>query len=104
MEYTTNYNLKKPEGTDPVLVGDLNDNSDIIDTALEDKEDTSNKTQDIETNASSTDKYPSAKAVADYVEDKEDKGKIKIGNDEYTVAISSTDAGTAGYLTFVVGA
>lgn len=37
MEYTTNYNLKKPEGTDPVLVGDLNDNADIIDTALESK-------------------------------------------------------------------
>lgn len=36
MTYTTNYNLKKPEGTDPVLVGDINDNSDIIDGALED--------------------------------------------------------------------
>lgn len=34
MEYTANYNLKKPEGTDPVLVGDINDNSDIIDAAL----------------------------------------------------------------------
>lgn len=81
MQYTTNYNLKKPEGTDPVLVGDLNDNSDIIDTALGGldtaletmgttvggKEDSSNKTQDIGTNASSTTLYPSAKAVADYV-------------------------------------
>lgn len=37
MQYTTNYSLKKPEGTDPVLVGDLNDNSDTIDGALERK-------------------------------------------------------------------
>lgn len=74
MQYTTNYNLKKPEGTDPVLVGDLNDNSDTIDgalgdldTAVDGKEDATNKTQDIGTNASSTTLYPSAKAVADYV-------------------------------------
>lgn len=34
MTYTTNYNLKKPEATDPVNVDDLNDNSDIIDENL----------------------------------------------------------------------
>lgn len=34
MTYTTNYNLKKPEATDPVDIGDLNDNSDIIDENL----------------------------------------------------------------------
>ena len=81
MQYTTNYNLKKPEGTDPVLVGDLNDNSDTIDGALENlntaigglgtavsgKEDAANKTQDIGTNTASTTLFPSAKAVADYV-------------------------------------
>ena len=76
MQYTTNYKLKKPEGTDPVLVGDLNDNSDIIDTALGDidtalggKEVTTNKTQDISADPTSTTDYPSAKAVADYVAD-----------------------------------
>lgn len=76
MQYTTNYNLKKPEGTDPVLVGDLNDNSDTIDgalgdldTAVDGKEDAANKTQNIGTNAASTTLYPSAKAVADYVAD-----------------------------------
>ncbi len=32
--YTTNYNLKKPEGTDFINVQDLNDNADKIDTAI----------------------------------------------------------------------
>ena len=32
--YTTNYNLKKPDATDFINVGDLNDNVDIIDTAI----------------------------------------------------------------------
>lgn len=67
MQYTTYYNLKKPEGTDPVLVGDINDNSDTIDTALAGKEDEANKTQDISADPTSTTDYPSAKAVADYV-------------------------------------
>lgn len=40
MTYTTNYNLKKPEATDPVNVDDLNDNADTIDTALAAKQDT----------------------------------------------------------------
>ena len=35
MTYTTNYNLKKPDTTDLVKVGDLNDNADTIDSALE---------------------------------------------------------------------
>lgn len=34
MKYTGNYNLKKPEGTDVVNIGDLNDNADIIDQEL----------------------------------------------------------------------
>ncbi|NNG67354.1 hypothetical protein [Caldanaerobacter subterraneus] len=34
MKYTTNYNLKKPEGTDVVNIDDLNYNADIIDTEL----------------------------------------------------------------------
>ncbi|WP_461206937.1 gp53-like domain-containing protein [Clostridium sp. DL1XJH146] len=34
MQYTTNYNLKKPDLTDPVSVGDLNDNMDIVDAQL----------------------------------------------------------------------
>ncbi len=32
--YTTNYNLKKPAETDFILVGDFNDNADIIDAEL----------------------------------------------------------------------
>lgn len=32
--YTTNYNLKKPEGTDFINVQDLNDNADAIDSAI----------------------------------------------------------------------
>lgn len=31
MQYTGNYNLKKPEGTDVVNIGDINDNMDSID-------------------------------------------------------------------------
>jgi len=34
MQYTTNYHLAKPEGTDPVDISVLNNNADIIDTAL----------------------------------------------------------------------
>lgn len=32
--YTPNYNLKKPAGTDPVQISDINGNMDIIDTQL----------------------------------------------------------------------
>ena len=38
MKYTTNYNLKKPETTDFIKVADINDNADIIDTAIEELE------------------------------------------------------------------
>lgn len=34
MNYTPNLNLKKPAKTDPVLIDDLNDNMDILDTFL----------------------------------------------------------------------
>lgn len=34
MTYTTNLHLKKPDGTDAVSIGDINDNADIIDGAL----------------------------------------------------------------------
>lgn len=34
MQYTTNFNLKKPDGTDTLNIGDLNDNADAIDAAL----------------------------------------------------------------------
>jgi len=34
MKLTTNYGLKKPEGTDTVNIDDLNDNADILDTKL----------------------------------------------------------------------
>lgn len=34
MQYTSNYNLKKPEGTDVVNIQDLNDNADILDQKL----------------------------------------------------------------------
>ena len=71
MTTTTNYGLKKPSYTDPADVNDLNYNSDTIDSALHsldtDKEALTNKSQDVATDAASTDKYPSTKAVADYV-------------------------------------
>lgn len=34
MKYTTNYNLKKPDENDNVLIEDLNGNADAVDTAL----------------------------------------------------------------------
>jgi hypothetical protein len=34
VNYTPNFNLKKPAKTDPVLIDDLNDNMDILDTLL----------------------------------------------------------------------
>ncbi len=36
MKYTPNLNLKKPAKTDPVLIGDLNDNMDILDQEVQD--------------------------------------------------------------------
>lgn len=39
MKYTTNYNLKQPEGTDIVNIDDLNENADIIDQKLKELED-----------------------------------------------------------------
>ena len=36
MNYTPNLNLKKPAKTDPVLIGDLNDNMDILDQEVQD--------------------------------------------------------------------
>lgn len=41
MQLTPNYNLKKPEGTDPVDIQDFNDNADLIDTALKRKAESS---------------------------------------------------------------
>lgn len=38
MQYTVNYNLKKPEGTDIVNIDDLNDNADILDQKLKEVE------------------------------------------------------------------
>ena len=34
MKYTTNYNLKKPDDNDNVLISDLNGNADAVDAAL----------------------------------------------------------------------
>jgi|GEM_PF-2428501 len=39
MKYTSNYNLKKPEGTDVVNIDDLNENADRIDQKLKELED-----------------------------------------------------------------
>lgn len=36
------------------------------------------------------------------IDNKETKGKITIGNTEYTVRTSTTNAGAAGYITFVI--
>ena len=36
---TTNYGLIKPDTTDPILIGQLNDNADAIDTVLKDHSD-----------------------------------------------------------------
>ena len=41
MQLTPNYNLKKPEGTDPVDIQDFNDNADAIDAALKKKAESS---------------------------------------------------------------
>ena len=41
MQLTPNYNLKKPEGTDPVDIQDINDNADLIDAALKKKAESS---------------------------------------------------------------
>lgn len=41
MQLTPNYKLKKPEGTDPVDIQDLNDNADLIDAALKKKAESS---------------------------------------------------------------
>ena len=42
--YTTNYLLKKPTTTENVLVSDINDNMDIIDTKLKQAIDGRNET------------------------------------------------------------
>ena len=39
MEYTRNYNLRKPEDTDPADIQDLNYNADVIDSKLKEIED-----------------------------------------------------------------
>ena len=41
MQLTPNYNLKKPEGIDPVDIQDFNDNADILDAVLNKKADSS---------------------------------------------------------------
>lgn len=41
MQLTPNYNLKKPEGIDPVDIQDFNDNADILDAELNKKADSS---------------------------------------------------------------
>lgn len=41
MQLTPNYNLKKPEGTDPVDIQDFNDNADLIDAVLKKKAESS---------------------------------------------------------------
>ncbi len=38
MNYTTNYNLKNPVGSDVINVQDLNDNADLIDVAIKNAE------------------------------------------------------------------
>lgn len=43
---TTNYGLIKPDTTDPILIGQLNDNSDAIDAALKDNVDAIESKQD----------------------------------------------------------
>lgn len=39
MKYTNNLNLKKPDGTDIVIVNDLNENMDVLDTEIDKKVD-----------------------------------------------------------------
>lgn len=41
MQLTPNYNLKKPEETDPIDILDFNDNADLIDAALKKKAESS---------------------------------------------------------------
>ena len=42
MQYTSNYNLKKPEGTDIVNIDDLNYNADVLDQKLKEVENKAN--------------------------------------------------------------
>jgi len=45
VKYTSNYNLKKPEGTDIVNIDDLNDNADILDQKLKEIENKADETK-----------------------------------------------------------
>ena len=54
MQYTDNYNLKKPDLTDRYSVGDFNDNADGIDAALKGLEDDKVNTSDVINNLTST--------------------------------------------------
>ena len=39
MTYTSNFNMKKPGGSDPALIGDINDNFDTVDGVMQATED-----------------------------------------------------------------
>lgn len=55
MKFTTNLNLKKPDYTDPVDIGDINDNMDVIDTSLNNKVDKSQVLTNVPSGAKFTD-------------------------------------------------
>ena len=61
MNYTTNYNMNKPEITDSVDIDDLNDNFDTIDTTLKSLEDDKLNKGDV------SEEYNTAKKIEDKI-------------------------------------
>ena len=55
MKFTTNLNLKKPDYTDPVDIGDINGNMDIVDSAIQSKADNTRVLTDVPSGAKFTD-------------------------------------------------
>lgn len=74
MQYTGNYNLKKPEGTDVINNDDLNDNADIIDSEL--KKLNTNKVDKVTGKGLSTEDYTT--------EEKQKLAGIEPGANRYT--------------------
>jgi len=49
MKYTPNLNLKKPEGTESVLISDINENMEVLDAAVSDLQKGTASIPDLET-------------------------------------------------------
>lgn len=49
MKYTPNLNLKKPEGTESVLISDINENMEVLDAAVNELQKGTKEIPDLET-------------------------------------------------------